>query len=168
MMIITSLPAAAAVGLSGAALGVAGTVVYNDHELQKQREQAAMEATTIAAPDTDQLREQADREAALIAAPDDHIHEGNAQQQADLAAMAIAAPDTNMSGGPQETAVLTAAVPNPEPKSAETILDPLAKDLERPTLAAGQNHQSSGSISQLHVPGEFPRTITETGSPFES
>ncbi|KAA8566355.1 hypothetical protein EYC84_008936 [Monilinia fructicola] len=178
------LPAAAAVGLGGAAVGAAGTAMYHEHELQKQREQAAMEATVIAAPDTDQLREQADREAALIAAPDDHVYEGNAQQQADLAATATAtaAPDTNMSGGrslgdisaapwfneAQETAALTAAVPNPEPKSAETIFDPLAQDLERPTLAAGQNHQSVGSISQLHVPGEFPRARTDTESSFES
>jgi len=42
---------------------------------------------------------------------------------------------------------------------AEAIFRPLAEDLAaRPSLAAGQNHMSVESISQLHVPGEFPRT----------
>lgn len=42
----------------------------------------------------------------------------------------------------------------------ESALAPLVDDVPggRPTLAAGQNHQSVSSISQLHVPGEFPRT----------
>ncbi|KAF7912399.1 uncharacterized protein EAF01_001420 [Botrytis porri] len=182
---------AATAGLGGAALGIAGTAAYHDHQLQKQREQADMEATMIAAPDTDRLREQADMEAAMIAAPDDHIYDDKAQQQTDLEATATAAPDTHMSGGRSqgdisaapwfneaaETTALstvvaaTAAVPTTstvtdtvEPRSMEALLDPLAKDLERPTLAAGQNHQSVQSISQLHVPGEFPRTRTETGS----
>ncbi|KAF5876523.1 putative ph domain-containing protein [Botrytis fragariae] len=181
---------AATAGLGGAALGIAGTAAYHDHQLQKQREQADMEATMIAAPDTDRLREQADMEAAMIAAPDDHIYDDKAQQQADLETTAIAAPDTHMSGGRSQgdisavpwfnevgetaaisTVAATTAVPTTstvtdtiEPRSMEALLDPLAKDLERPTLAAGQNHQSVQSISQLHVPGEFPRTRTETGS----
>ncbi|KAF7920134.1 hypothetical protein EAE99_008255 [Botrytis elliptica] len=182
---------AATAGLGGAALGIAGTAAYHDHQLQKQREQADMEATMIAAPDTDRLREQADMEAAMIAAPDDHIYDDDkAQQQTDIEATAIAAPDTHMSGGRSQgdisavpwfneagetaaisTVAATTAVPTTstvtdttEPRSMEALLDPLAKDLERPTLAAGQNHQSVQSISQLHVPGEFPRTRTETGS----
>jgi hypothetical protein len=43
-----------------------------------------------------------------------------------------------------------------------TALKPLTDDLPRPSLATGQNHQSISSISQLHVPGEFPRTNVET------
>ncbi|EDN95101.1 hypothetical protein SS1G_10976 [Sclerotinia sclerotiorum 1980 UF-70] len=172
----------AAAGLGGAALGIAGAAAYNDRETQKQREQAAMEATVIAAPDADQLREQADKEATMIAAPDDNTYEGKAQQQADLEAMAMAAPDMNMSGGrslgdssaapwfneAQETAALTNATTTTEPRSVETLLDPLAKDLGRPTLAAGQNHQSVQSISQLHVPGEFPRPRKEAESSLSS
>ncbi|TEY85291.1 hypothetical protein BOTCAL_0014g00200 [Botryotinia calthae] len=178
---------AATAGLGGAALGIAGTAAYHDHQLQKERERADMEAAMIAAPDTDQLREQADMEAAMIAAPDDHIYDDEAQQQTDLEATAIAAPDTQISGGRSqgdisaapwfdeagETATIStvaaaAAVPTAtnttEPRSMEALLDPLAKDLERPTLAAGQNHQSVQSISQLHVPGEFPMTRTDTES----
>lgn len=181
---------AATASLGGAALGIAGTAAYHDHQLQEQREQADMEATMIAAPDTDRLREQADMEAAMIAAPDDHVYDDKTQQQTDLEATAIAAPDTHMSGGRSQgdisavpwfneagetaaisTVAATTAAPTTstvtdttEPRSMEALLDPLAKDLERPTLAAGQNHQSVQSISQLHVPGEFPRTRTETGS----
>lgn len=180
------LPAAAtAAGLGGAALGVAGTTAYHDHELRKQREQADTEAAIIAAPDadhvnTDQLREQADKEAAMISAPDVDTSEVKAQQHTDIEAMAIAAPDMNMSGGrslgdvsaapwfneTEETAALRAAptTTTTEPKSVETLLDPLAQNLGRPTLAAGQNHQSVQSISQLHVPGEFPKTRTNTSS----
>jgi hypothetical protein len=44
--------------------------------------------------------------------------------------------------------------PNPN----EITPRPLVEDVQRPTLAAGQNHQSVSSISQLHVPGEFPRS----------
>ncbi|KAM0169275.1 hypothetical protein ACHAPF_010147 [Botrytis cinerea] len=178
---------AATAGLGGAALGIVGTAAYHDHQLQKERERADMEAAMIAAPDTDQLREQADMEAAMIAAPDDHIYDDEAQQQTDLEATAIAAPDTQMSGGRSQgdisaapwfdeagetaaistvaaAAAVSTATNTTEPRSMEALLDPLAKDLERPTLAAGQNHQSVQSISQLHVPGEFPMTRTDTES----
>lgn len=43
-----------------------------------------------------------------------------------------------------------------ESNPIESILKPLTDDT-RPTLAAGQNHMSVQSISQLHVPGEFPK-----------
>lgn len=169
------LPAVATAGLGGAALGVAGAALYNDYELRKQHEQASKEAAMIAAPDTEHLREQADLEATMIAAPDDHIYENEAQQHTNLEAMAVAAPDMNMSGGlslgdisgtpwlseTHETGNLANAATHTESRSVETIFDPLVKDLERPVLAAGQNHQSVGSISQLHVPGEYPKTRTE-------
>ena len=38
----------------------------------------------------------------------------------------------------------------------EVALLPLTSET-RPSLSAGQNHMSVQSISQLHVPGEFPK-----------
>jgi hypothetical protein len=163
-----------AAGLGGAALGAAGTEAYHKHEESKeaqeaefkrqQEERAALEASTIAAPDTfeQQSEQQAAREAALYAAPDanlapipsDDQFMSGGRSEGDLTTTTLNSDLTSdaypeqATSGPQ-----TQNVPNP----LETVFRPLADDLARPTLAAGQNHQSVQSISQLHVPGEFPR-----------
>jgi hypothetical protein len=157
-----------AAGLGGAALGAAGTEAYHKHEeskeaqefKQQQEERAALEASTIAAPDTfeQQSEQQAAREAALYAAPDAHLAPipsddqfmSGGRSEGDLTTTTLnsdAYPEQATSG-PQ-----TQNVPNP----IETVFRALADDTARPSLAAGQNHQSVQSISQLHVPGEFPR-----------
>lgn len=160
-----------AAGVGGAALGAAGTEAYHKRKesneaqeaefKQQQEERAAFEASTIAAPDTfeQQSEQQAAREAALYAAPDanlapipsDDQFMSGGRSEGDLTTTTLdsdAYPEQAASG-PQ-----TQNVPNP----LETVFRPLADDLARPSLAAGQNHQSVQSISQLHVPGEFPRS----------
>jgi hypothetical protein len=77
------------------------------------------------------------------------------RSQGDLSTTAVLTSEAypeQSTGGPQ-----THNFPNPP----ETVFRPEAQDLGRPTLAAGQNHQSVSSISQLHVPGEFPRVNSE-------
>jgi hypothetical protein len=138
----------AAAGIGGAALGVAGAKAYNNHEIEKLEDQAAFESAQVAAPDVPagaaQIFEaQAAREAAIIAAPDT-LND-------------IPSDDNIMSGGRSLGGTLSNDVDieageNP----AEVILRPLTQET-RPTLAAGQNHLSVQSISQLHVPGEFPK-----------
>jgi len=139
---------AAATGLGGAVLGAAGSELYRKHGeeasvstpddyRQQQEHQAAIESPSIAAPDTYQQRseQQAAIEAAIIAAPD---------------TLAPIPSDSKFMFGGRSTGDLASQnVPNP--------LETLTSDPLRPTLAAGQNHLSVHSISQLHVPGEFPK-----------
>ncbi|TVY59560.1 Phosphatidylinositol 4,5-bisphosphate-binding protein SLM1 [Lachnellula suecica] len=149
-------------GFGGAALGAAGTAAYHKHEegteaeySRQQEERAALESSTIAAPDTfeQQSEQQAAQEAALYAAPDAHLAPipsddqfmSGGRSEGDLTSASL------MSDTPSE--LTTANTPNP----IEAVLRPLTEQSPRPTLAAGQNHQSVQSISQLHVPGEFPR-----------
>ncbi|PBP19730.1 ph domain-containing protein, partial [Diplocarpon rosae] len=146
------------------AIGAVGTQAYHHYEGQdaekfrsQQEEQAAREATTIAAPDTyeHELEAQAASEAATYAAPD--------------TAPIIAASDSKLVAGDCNEGDVTAngsvsagdAYPE-DPQSSQTnpienALRPLTEDTTRPSLAAGQNHQSVQSVSQLHVPGEFPK-----------
>jgi hypothetical protein len=158
----------AGAGVGGAALGAAGLAAYHHYEedqddnyRQQQGEQAAREVAIVAAPDTlqNQYAEQAAREAATISAPDT-VQDQYAQQAASEAAI-IAAPDaTNsnhsnavMSGGRSHGDLAQNAI-NP----IETALKPLTED-SRPILAAGQSHRSVQTISQLHVPGEYPKDV---------
>jgi len=155
----------AATGL-GAAVGVAGSDAYRHHEdekataqyRQEQEQQAVIESSTVAAPDTyeQESEQRAAREAAIIAAPDASLS-------------SVASGSKFMSGGRSQGDVSSAGTnltnevqlrdaSNP----LETVLQPLTEDLVRPSLAAGQNHQSVQSISQLHVPGEFPRGNAES------
>lgn len=102
------------------------------------------------------LEQQAAAEASIIASPDapldpivsDSNLMSGGRSQGDLASNACS--EQAAAGEAQ-----TRNVHNP----LETVLRPLADDLaaQRPTLSAGQNHQSVTSISQLHVPGEFPK-----------
>jgi hypothetical protein len=166
--------AQAADGLAAAglvpAVGVAGSEAYRHHEdekaaaeyRQEQEQQAALESSTIAAPDTyeQESEQQAALEAAIIAAPDAPLTPvasgskfmSGGRSQGDLSsAGADLTSDACLEQG--DNGLNTQVVPNP----LETVLRPLTEDLARPTLAAGQNHQSVQSISQLHVPGEFPK-----------
>ena len=133
-----------AAGLGSAALGVAGSEAYHNHQKDKLEDQAALESTKIAAPDMPEQNSeaQAAREAALVAAPDTLED--------------IPSDDKIMSGGRSmgdlEANGQTERVSN----LAEATLRPLTED-SRPILTAGKNHTSVQSISQLHVPGEFPK-----------
>jgi len=146
-------------------------------EARKLEEQAAIEAAAIAAPDTNvendrELQQQAAMEATMTAAPDAAEASEQPQQIAALEAVTVAAPDTTMSGGrslgdisqhPDFNSVpATTDVPaQTGSNDASAPLASLAQGSERPTLAAGQNHQSVQSISQLHIPGEYPKTTPE-------
>ena len=161
----------AATSLGGAALGLAGNEAYRKHEeakagqepidyRQRQEDKAAFEASTIAAPDTyaQQSEQQATLEATVIAAPDTNLSPIPAESNfmsggrslGDVsAADAIPTSDAHVEQakvGPQSQ-----DVPNP----LEAVFRPLAEDLARPSLAAGQNHTSVQSISELHIPGEY-------------
>ncbi|KAM3083372.1 phosphatidylinositol 4,5-bisphosphate-binding protein [Clarireedia jacksonii] len=190
------IPAVAAAGVGGAALGAAGAKAYHDHEnrqelnpessaiippsaeeARKLEEQAAIEAAAIAAPDMNaekdrEPQQQAAIEATMIAAPDAGASPEQSQQTAALDAVIVAAPDMTMSGGrslgdlsqhlefssaPDATDMQAQTVPN----NANAPLDSATQGSERPTLAAGQNHQSVQSISQLHIPGEYPKNVPE-------
>lgn len=145
----------------GAAAGVAGSEAYRHHEDEK-----------AAAEYRQEQQQEASRESAGIAAPDNYEQES--EQQAAHEAAIIAAPDSDltpvvsnskfMSGGRSQGDVSTegSGLTGDAPKSLETVFKPLAENLSRPTLAAGQNHQSVQSVSQLHVPGEFPRSNVES------
>jgi len=148
----TATEGLAAAGLGGAALGGASSETYRQH----QEDKAAFEASNIAAPDTyaQQSEQQAARESAIIAAPDLPLTDpqvmSGRRSQGDAG---TAAADLTSDAYPVRSIPQTQNVPNP----LEAAISPLADDLARPSLAAGQNHQSVQSISQLHVPGEFPR-----------
>lgn len=167
-----NLGGVAAAGVGGVAAGAVGAGVYQKHEDEKadqlRKEQAelaelaALEASTVAAPDTYEHESEAlaAREAAIYAAPDSGL--------AGLTSVVTDIP--LMSGGRSEGDVGSGkvfagnALPEATPAKSgqsnpiEVALRPVTDDpLLRPTLAAGQHHQSVQSVSQLHVPGEFPK-----------
>ncbi|PQE32466.1 PH domain-containing protein [Rutstroemia sp. NJR-2017a WRK4] len=154
-------------------------------EARKLEEQAAIEAAAIAAPDTNaekdrELQQQAATEATMIAAPDTAEASQQPQQIAALEAVTVAAPDTTMSGGRSLGDLSQHAEFNSVPATTDVPAETGSNDAneaaaspaqgsERPTLAAGQNHQSVQSISQLHIPGEYPKNLPEaTKSPLSS
>ena len=174
-----------ATDLTAAGLGAvagAGGIEYYRHTTEKElvepnqqlQEQAAREASTMASPDTydQQATKTTAREATESAAPD--TYEQRAAQQA-LESTVIAAHDVPtlipseshlMSGGRSQGDLTTATpellggqqAPSVQ-NSMESALQPLI-DVSRPSLlTAGQNHQSVSTISQLHIPGEFPKNV---------
>lgn len=160
-------PIAAAAGLGGAAMGAVGAEAYNSHAQANQEaaqndyfpqqlaDQAAMEATMIAAPDTDISYKQAEKEATMVAARDTNIENSN---QAPLGASNIIAP-----------VMMSAASGNISESSQSQLRDTPTSELplveSRPPFAEAPRHQSVNSISQLHVPGEYPRSATDLKSP---
>lgn len=134
----------AAAGIGGAALGAAGSELNQEHR-KDLADQAAVESAYIAAPDTyeQQSEQHAATEAAKISSPD---------------SLTPFPSDSNFMSGGRSTGELSYASPETESQienPIEEILRPLTTDT-RPTLAAGQNHTSVHSVSQLHIPGEFP------------
>ncbi|KAH6721355.1 hypothetical protein BKA61DRAFT_627803 [Leptodontidium sp. MPI-SDFR-AT-0119] len=126
----------AAAGLGGAAVGAAGLEAYHRYEDEKandyrkqQEEQAAREAA---------------HKAAIYAAPDSGLVAGTAPNS------------SFMSGARSQGDATTNRTANSGTNPIEAVLRPLTES-DRPSLAAGQNHQSVHSVSQLHVPGEFPK-----------
>ena len=159
----THIPAEqAAAGLTTAGLGGAalGATAYQHHEQDKAAKlehEAALESAKISASDTDvqHLEAQAAREAVLVAAPDtlhdipsDENFMSGSRRTGDLPAAGAGI----MSDADRTATNNLGNASNP----IEAALSPLITDT-RPTLAAGQNHQSVHSVSQLHIPGEFPK-----------
>lgn len=165
-----AIDGAAAAGIGGVA-GVAGSEAYRHYEedyeakyRQEQEQQAALESSIIAAPDTyeQESEQRAAQEASFVSSPDiplastasttNFMSSGRSQGGVST----ISAEKTKTQGlGLAERGIQANANP------LATALKPITEDLVRPSLAAGQNHQSVQSISQLHVPGEFPRSNTE-------
>jgi hypothetical protein len=165
----------AAAGL-GAAAGAASSEAYRHHEderaaaqyRQEQEEQAAIESSAVAAPDTyeQESEQRAAHEAAIIAAPDAPL--SSVTLGSNFMSGGRSQGDVNIASTKLTDAVYPEQATNgPKPQDAsnplETVLQPLTEG--RPSLAAGQNHQSVQSISQLHVPGEFPRGNAESRDP---
>jgi len=179
-----------AAGAEGAAVSAVGLDAYhnrdqatdeailNEHS-RRQEEQAAQEASMIDAPDVAVLAKHAHTQEE---APPDTYNRAF-EQQAAREAVLIAAPDTesirgssdpafDMSGGRSQgdLASTSKSLDNTQDGSnpIKTLSSPLTSEPMRPSLAAGQNHQSVTSISQLHVPGEFPRSQVDNKSPTNS
>lgn len=158
-------------GIGGAAIGAAGYQAYQNHQqqnqipaqLETQREIEPEYAAIHSPPSNDfqhQQAQQAAYEATLIAAPDaiESSRSVNEFMMATGASHEDATPTTELSvtdvSAPQQAADRQSiASLNP----AKKILDPLADDLarEQPSFAAGQDHSNIASISQLHIPGSF-------------
>lgn len=120
-------------------------------------EVAAVEATAIVAPDADVNARLAAQESATVASPDvDLISNGEIQGGPATAATSKVETVTHQAPvGASSEVVPVQAQSDHVSKSSEVVITP------RPTLAevlrVGHRHDSTSSISQLHVPGEFPR-----------
>jgi len=155
-------------GVGGAALGAAGYQAYQNYqeehrpqtESETQREIQPEYAAVESPPPSNfqqQQAEQAAYEATLIAAPD---VDGSSRSVNDFMMAG------RQSQGDLSSVLSADQFPAPQPADqqsvqsvnhAKEILDPLAEDLarEQPSLAAGQDHSNIASISQLHIPGSF-------------
>lgn len=120
----------AAAGVGGAALGAAGLKMYQEQEQQAPSHPQQLEA--IAA-----------QESATIAAPDTN------EQQAAHEATFLAAPDTDTA---PDTPLSDTTFGGSDVAAA-----PFPTSTTSPPRPAVDTHQSNFSISQLHVPGEFPK-----------
>ncbi|CAG8957783.1 hypothetical protein HYFRA_00000121 [Hymenoscyphus fraxineus] len=133
-------------GLGGVAVGAAGFEAYNDQTLLEK------EAAQYDYFSQQQLAVQAAREATMIAAPDNEIKSSNQPPQETNVpapvAMSAALGDVSETSQLQDT--LAGETPLVEP---------------RPLFANAPRHESVQSISQLHVPGGYPRSTTELKSP---
>ena len=142
----------AATGLNGAAMGVFGSGPYSQHGQDKPAifmGQAAFESAKIAKSDTDaqNLEAQAAREAALVASPG-NLHD-------------IPSDDNFMSGGRStgglrefDGSTTSQAGGSSHPIGAAST--PLITKTQPPS-AAQKSDKRMQPVSQLHVPGEFPK-----------
>lgn len=149
----------------GVTAGIVGSEAYRHKEDEKaaaqfhqeQAQEAAAESSAVSAPDIyeQESKHRAAQEAAIIAAPDAPL-------------TPVASASKSMSAGRSEGDVFSAgadltndqALNTSDLKPKNTSLEMASsanEDPARPNLAAGQNHKSEQSISQLHVPGEFPK-----------
>ena len=137
----------AAVGLGGAALGVAASDQYQKHENEK--------AANITTPLVNKQQEQnlAEFEASNIAAPDVPEHY---EQQAAREAAVIAAPDTLSPTFPSDVGSVGGISVNTTSSLGPSTVASEPVESARPNLV-GQQRQSEFSVSQLHVPGEYPK-----------
>lgn len=117
----------------------------NQEHKRDLADQAAIKLADVAAPDTyeQQSEQHAAIESARISAPD---------------SLTPIPSDSNFMSGGRSTGELSAAPADTQThnKLFGEALEPLTSEA-RPTLAAGQNHMSVQSVSQLHIPGEFPK-----------
>jgi hypothetical protein len=132
---------------------------------------AAVEATTIAAPDTDMSERLAAQNPATVASPDVDLLSNGAIQGSYLTTASSKAETTTHQApiGASYEVVPDPMVPththlNPTSESSEVVDTPTAEatseEDSRSTLAearVGHSHDSVSSISQLHIPGEFPK-----------
>jgi len=128
-----------------------GSEISRDHR-QDLANQAAVESSTLAAPDADtqQIEQQAAMEAARTSAPDtltpipsDSNFMSGGRSIGDLGDASIEQPSIGTSTQPPSDPV--------EENSRPSTTD------GRPILAASQTQASVESISHLHIPGEFPK-----------
>jgi hypothetical protein len=152
-------------GLGGAFFGPVGSQVYHHHEKTegaKLEDQDALGSTKVAALDTDlaDIEAQSAREAALVCSPDTQYEIKSNEKlvsdgriPGDLLVVATGVMTDSYSGQAADVQPWDSSSP------IEAVLSSLPQDT-RPTLTAGQNHQSVQSISQLHIPGEFPKQAT--------
>lgn len=148
-------------GLGGTAFGIGGTEAYHNQQeekFHKLEDQAALEASTIAAPDTyaQYSEAQAAHEAALVAAPDtpDNIPVVPADEKSIPRGHSTDEPASDASPEQYTTDAKPQNVPNPP----ETAPKPLTDDTAgRSTVADGQKRLSLRNILHLHIPGEFPK-----------
>jgi hypothetical protein len=134
---------------------------------------AAVEAAAIAAPDTDGMARLAAQEAATIAASDvDLISNGTIQGNPAMTTTSkVLTAKHQVPIGTSSEVIPDPPLPlqaqlNQISESSEAVDTPTAvptsgEESKRPTLAdvlrVGHHHDSASSISQLHIPGEFPR-----------
>ncbi|KAH8661363.1 hypothetical protein BGZ60DRAFT_381241 [Tricladium varicosporioides] len=145
-------------------------------ELGQQEDCTALEFPKIVAPDMEELSgQQAALEAVTLATQDTYAHQSEQAAREPVIIGALNSPPTLVSPGSKVIPggrhqgdltniadVSNGQLPETSPNLAQKILNPLAEDLARPSLATSQNHRSVLSVSQLHVPGEFPKTTTES------
>ncbi|RDW73869.1 hypothetical protein BP5796_07311 [Coleophoma crateriformis] len=142
-----------AAGVGGVIAGAAGTKAYSHYReedanlapnyFQQQHDQAALEASVMAAPDTYNMQ---------------------SEQQAAQEALAIAAPDLPSSasvvaGGESQADVGLATAGGLHSGQAaatdfDSKMESVSEDAIRPAIAP---RISVTTISQLHVPGEYPK-----------
>lgn len=166
---IPAIDGLAAAGV-GAEVGILDTEAYlqyqdekaADRYRQEQEQQAVLEYSTVAAADT-QSEQKAAHKAAITSAPDTPLT--SVSSGSNLVSggrsrgyISSAGNDSTKEAHMERVTSIPIATANP----IETVLRPLTEDA-RPRLATGPNHQSVQSISQLHVPGEFPTSNTELG-----
>lgn len=108
------------------------------YDAGQEAQLAAQQSMSIAAPDTNEVL--AAREAATIAAPDTDII-SPALTTSKVEASRPSTANTELSVTPEPSVI---SLPTRPPTLGET-------------LRAGQHHNSATTISQLHIPGEFPK-----------